>query len=122
MSDFHDRTLRCGDCGGSFVFTAGEQAFYQERGFSEPKRCPDCRAARKSGRAGGGSYSGDRGGAVSDARRYGASDSVARRERSSRQMYDAICADCGEPTQVPFQPRDDRPVYCRDCFERRRNY
>ena len=44
-----DRTLTCRDCGQAFTFTAGEQAFYPERGFSEPQRCPSCRApARRS--------------------------------------------------------------------------
>lgn len=122
MSDFRDRTLRCGDCGSSFVFTAGEQAFYNERGFSEPKRCPACRSARKAGQAKGGSTSGERFAGGGEAGRYGGSDRGGRKDRPARQMYDVICADCGEPTQVPFQPRDDRPVYCRDCYERHRNY
>jgi len=106
VSQFQDRMLRCADCGGTFAFTAGEQAFFQERGFSEPKRCPSCREARKSGRSGGQSS--------------GYRDRGGRRESSQRQMYDAVCADCGEPTQVPFRPRGDRPVYCRDCYENRR--
>jgi len=115
VSDFQDRTLNCADCGGTFVFTAGEQEFYQGRGFSDPKRCPSCRAARKGNRQQGRSqpsWAGDYGG-------YGGS-SGGYRERSPRQMYDIICADCGQPAQVPFQPRDDRPVYCRDCYARRR--
>ncbi|MGC9333319.1 MAG: zinc-ribbon domain containing protein [Anaerolineae bacterium] len=107
MSDFRDRTLRCADCGSTFVFTAGEQAFYEERGFSEPKRCPSCRAARKAGHAGGGSHTAGR-------------PSQGRRERPPRQMYTVVCADCGQTTQVPFKPSDDRPVYCRDCYERHR--
>ena len=44
------QTLTCRDCGQTFVFTAGEQAFYQERGFSEPQRCPACRSKRKAER------------------------------------------------------------------------
>jgi CxxC-x17-CxxC domain-containing protein len=108
--------MPCADCGGTFVFTAGEQAFYQERGFSDPKRCPSCRAARKANRSGGGDRYGG-------ADRYGGGQpSRSRRDRAPRQMYDVICADCGEPTQVPFKPRDDRSVYCRDCYERRREY
>lgn len=90
-----DKTLTCRDCGASFVFTASEQEFYASKGFTnEPSRCPDCRAARK--RAQGGGYSG--GG-----------------ER--RQMFPAVCSRCGKDTQVPFQPRGDKPVYCSDCFE-----
>lgn len=95
MPSFKDRVLRCADCGSSFVFTAREQAFYQERNFSEPRRCPACRAARKSGQPGN-----------------------ERGNRPPRQMYDVVCADCGKPTQVPFQPRNDRPVYCKDCYEK----
>jgi len=97
-----DKTLVCRDCGRQFPFTAGEQEFYASRGFdNEPSRCPECRAARKaeSGRAGRSS-----GG-------YG---------RERRDMYPAVCAQCGRETQVPFQPRGDRPVYCSDCFERQR--
>ena len=106
VSDFRDRTVRCEDCRSTFVFTAGEQAFYEERGFSEPKRCPSCRAARKAGRAGSG---------------HAASrPSEGRRERPARQMFAIVCDDCGQTAQVPFKPSGDRPVYCRDCYERHR--
>ena len=107
---FADKTLTCVDCGAEFTFTASEQEFHSSRGFTnEPKRCPDCRRARKSARGdsgggygggGGGGYGGGGGGG------YG----------SDRQMYPATCANCGKETQVPFQPRGTRPVYCRDCF------
>ena len=40
--------------------------------------------------------------------------------RQNRQMYDAVCADCGAPTQVPFKPRNDRPVYCSNCYQNHR--
>ncbi|MGH2535479.1 MAG: CxxC-x17-CxxC domain-containing protein [Thermomicrobiales bacterium] len=103
-----DRTLTCRDCGQEFTFTAGEQAFYQERGYTDPQRCPACRAARKAQRTGsdyggGGSYRGGGGG-------YG----------GERQMYPAICSNCGKETEVPFQPSMDKPVYCRECFQERR--
>lgn len=92
---FQDKSLQCSDCSGTFTFTAEEQEFYQSKGFvNEPKRCPSCRQARKSDR-------------------YGSS------ERSSRrQMYAVVCADCGKQTEVPFEPRGDRPVYCNDCFRK----
>lgn len=81
------------------MFTAGEQEFFASRGLNNPpSRCPECRAARKA--ANGGSYGGGGG--------Y---------QRGERQMYDAVCADCGRATRVPFQPRGDRPVYCSDCFQ-----
>ena len=88
---FEDRTLKCKDCGKDFVFTAGEQQFYAEKGFeNEPVRCKDCRDMRKRSREGGSS--------------------------GPREMYDAVCAQCGAETQVPFKPRNDRPILCRDCF------
>ena len=109
---FQDRTLSCRDCGQQFVFTAGEQEFYEQRGLTnQPGRCPDCRRARKAqqgagGSSGGGSYSS--GGGYSNSGGY---------ERAPRQMFDAVCSNCGKETQVPFQPRGDKPVYCSDCFE-----
>lgn len=102
-----DRTLTCRDCGTSFDFTASEQAFYAERGFTDPQRCPACRAARKAQRqADGGGYGGSRGG-----RGYG----------GPRQMFPAVCAACGRETEVPFEPSGDKPVYCRDCFQERQS-
>ena len=134
-----DRTLTCRDCGQAFTFTAGEQAFYAERGFSEPQRCPSCRSARKaqrtsqgydsSGYGGGGGYSS--GGGYSGGSSYssggysgggGGYSSGGGREYSSgpRQMYPATCSESGRDTEVPFQPRTDKPVYCRECFQLRR--
>ena len=88
---FQDKVIVCKDCGQEFTFTAGEQEFYAEKGFTnEPQRCKACRDASKGGpRAGGG-----------------------------RQMFDAVCSECGKPCKVPFEPRGDRPIYCSDCFRR----
>ena len=92
---FEDRELQCADCGATFTFTAGEQEFFASKGYTnDPKRCPSCRQARKAERSGGMGYGGE----------------------SRRQMYPAVCAECGKETEVPFQPRNDRPVYCRDCY------
>ncbi|MBI5465113.1 zinc-ribbon domain containing protein [Candidatus Gottesmanbacteria bacterium] len=89
MSNFSDQNLTCRDCGAQFVWTAGEQEFYQQKGFTNPPtRCKDCRAKKKTNFNSGG----------------------------SRQMYDATCGRCGKPCQVPFQPRGDKPVYCSECF------
>ncbi len=41
-------------------------------------------------------------------------------DRAPREMYDVICAECGEKTQVPFKPDGSRPVYCRECYQKRR--
>lgn len=85
---FEDKTLKCKECGAEFVFTAGEQEFYESKGFvNEPQRCKACRDARKH---------------------------AARPEK--REMFPAVCAACGKECTVPFSPREDRPVYCSDCF------
>ena len=45
--EFHDRVLKCSECGAEFVFTAGEQMFFADKGFkNEPKRCKGCKAKR----------------------------------------------------------------------------
>jgi len=89
---FEDRTLTCVDCGAEFTFTASEQEFFQEKGYvNDPKRCPNCRDSRK------------------------------RQRREERPMHEAVCAECGAKTMVPFQPTGERPVYCSDCFRARRN-
>ncbi len=101
---YSERTLVCRDCGRSFAFTVEEQEFFAQKGFTnDPARCPECRAARRSERNGGA-----RGGNGSG---Y---------SREPRQMYPAVCASCGKETEVPFQPRGDKPVYCSDCYARER--
>lgn len=95
---FSDKVLVCKDCGEEFVFTAGEQEFFFEKGFENaPSRCPDCRKARRQNnnfRAGG-----------------------AR----ERQMYEVVCDECGAMTSVPFKPNGSRPVYCKDCYQAKRS-
>jgi CxxC-x17-CxxC domain-containing protein len=96
-----DQILTCRDCNQEFTFTVGEQEFFASRGLTNaPSRCPSCRAARKQ--------SGGRGS-------YG-------NTRESRQMYTVTCANCGNEAQVPFLPRDDRPVYCSDCYRPQNSY
>ena len=98
---FQDKTITCSDCGNSFTFSAEEQEQFRSRGYTnEPKRCPECRQARKSERFGSGYGNRD----------YG---SIGH-----RQMFPAVCAECGKETSVPFEPRQDRPVYCSDCFRK----
>ena len=91
---FQDKTLTCRDCGKEFTWTASEQEFYQQKGFdNEPVRCPSCRALKKARMGNGG---------------------------GARQSFEITCADCGKTDTVPFQPKGDRPVYCRDCFRKHR--
>ena len=95
---FQDKSLQCSDCGVTFTFSAEEQEFYQSKGYTnEPKRCPECRQARKSERYGSSNYS------------------------SRRQMFPTVCAECGKETEVPFEPRGDKPVYCSDCYRKVRS-
>jgi CxxC-x17-CxxC domain-containing protein len=128
-----DKTLTCRDCGTSFVFTQGEQAFYASKGLTnEPTRCPDCRSARKraQGGSGGGSYSS--GGYSSGGNSYSGGGGYSSGGGSysggggyggggAREMFDVTCDSCGKPAKVPFQPRGDRPVYCSDCFQQQRS-
>ncbi len=115
-----DKNLTCRDCGNTFTFTEGEQAFYMQKGFSEPIRCNDCRQAKRAqGRGGGGggygdsygggSYGGGGGG-------YSGGGGGGGYGRSERTMTQVVCASCGKDTEVPFVPRGDRPVYCSDCY------
>ncbi len=88
---YEDKTLVCKECGSDFIFTAGEQEFYAEKGFvNEPQRCKPCRDAKKNS------------------------------TKTEREMFDATCASCGGTARVPFRPREDRPVYCSDCFAKMR--
>ena len=88
---FEDKTLVCKECGNEFTFTAGEQAFYKQKGFmNEPKCCKACRDARKNSAKG------------------------------AREMFDAVCAECGKECKVPFNPTEGKAVYCSDCFAARR--
>lgn len=84
---YEDKTLVCKDCGQEFVFTAGEQEFYDSKGFvNVPQRCKECRVSRKNAL------------------------------KAERETFNAICASCGGDAVIPFKPREDRPVYCSECF------
>ena len=101
---FQDKSIQCSDCGTTFTFSAGEQEQFASRGYTnDPKRCPSCRQERK-------------------ARQYSNNGNSYRNDsygyRPQREMFPAVCAECGKDTQVPFQPREDRPVYCSDCYNK----
>jgi CxxC-x17-CxxC domain-containing protein len=154
---YADRVLTCSDCGQEFTFTASEQEFYADRGFSEPRRCSSCRANRKAQRnsgagagapsgdsrggysgggytggdsysgggyssGGGGGYSSGGGGGYSSGGSYGGGSRSGGSygDRPQREMFDATCSECGKIAKVPFRPTSGKPVYCTDCFARRR--
>jgi CxxC-x17-CxxC domain-containing protein len=125
---YNDKNLTCADCGQEFVFTASEQDFYAQRGFTEPRRCASCRASRKAAR-------GDGGGGDSSYGSYGAGGGYSAggggyssgggggggyRDRGPREMFSATCSSCGREAQVPFRPTSGKPVYCSDCFRSQR--
>lgn len=84
---YEDRTLICKDCGQEFIFTAGEQEFFAEKGFTnDPQRCKDCRIKRKNA------------------------------SKGEREFFETTCSNCGGIARVPFKPRDDRPVLCSECY------
>ncbi|MBR3763819.1 MAG: zinc-ribbon domain containing protein [Clostridia bacterium] len=92
-NDYQDETLVCRECNNEFVFSASEQAFYAEKGFTnKPARCRDCRNARKRAQNGG----------------------------DDRPLFDAVCDECGASFQLRFQPNGSKPVYCPSCFQSRR--
>jgi len=103
--NFEDKDLTCRECSQSFIWTAGEQAFYAEKGLMNiPSRCPSCRAARRtSGSSSGGNMGAPR---------------ASRNE--NKVQHPVTCASCGKETTVPFVPKYDRPVYCSDCFDQQR--
>ncbi len=111
---YTDKTLTCADCGQPYVFTASEQDFYAQRGFTEPRRCPSCRASRKAARGtgGGGGYGAGGGGSYGG----GGGGGYGGRERGPREMFTATCSNCGREAEVPFRPTSGKPVYCSDCF------
>jgi len=83
---YQDKTIQCKECGAEFVFEAGEQQFYAEKGFeNEPTRCKDCRNAKKAA-------------------------------KRNREMFTVTCDGCGGQATVPFKPTNDKPVFCSDCF------
>ena len=94
--EYHDKVLKCSECGQEFVFTAGEQMFFADKGFkNEPKRCKDCKSKR--------------------------SQSPGQGANSQRAETKTTCSQCGKETTVPFRPTQGRPVFCRECFQQRRS-
>ncbi len=118
----------CAACGEPFVVPPAERQFRREKGLSEPLECPDCRRTLRTARNseiislyqrsdtlsfGESTLSPDRNGPKHQSGSGG-------RSKVTMQRYNTVCAACGSETQVPFVPRGDRPVYCRDCFNARK--
>jgi CxxC-x17-CxxC domain-containing protein len=102
--EFVDRLLTCVDCGGEFVFTAGEQLFFQDKQFkNDPKRCKPCKSKRSA-----------QAGASATPASGPAAAGISRTETRTD------CSECGISTTVPFKPTQGRPVLCRQCFKNKR--
>jgi len=96
---FEDKSLTCSDCGNTFTFTTEEQETFASKGYTNnPKRCPECREARRASR--------------------NRNENSGYRYGMKREMFPVVCSECGKDTQVPFEPRSDRPVYCSDCYNK----
>ncbi len=94
--NYEDKTLTCVDCSQPFTFSADDQSYHAQKGFTNvPRRCDSCRQTRRNERDGGNG-------------------------QGQREMHPVVCAECGKDTTVPFLPRGDRPVYCSDCFRKQR--
>ncbi len=99
---FQDKTLKCIDCGVDFVFSAGEQTFFHDKQFrNEPKRCKPCKAKRLT--------------------LLGMPFAAGENVPYMREQTKVTCLECGRLTTVPFRPTQGRPVFCRECFQRRRD-
>ncbi|MDZ4832436.1 MAG: zinc-ribbon domain containing protein [Candidatus Melainabacteria bacterium] len=84
-----DKNLVCHECQKLFVFSEGEQQFFEQRGLTNlPKRCANCRLSAKFRRNG----------------------------ENLDNLHKIDCTTCGALTVVPFKPSEERPVYCRACF------
>jgi CxxC-x17-CxxC domain-containing protein len=93
---FQDKLIHCSTCGATFTFSAEKQEFFKNWGIpGEPKQCSSCRSGIQSNKHRSSSYSG-----------------------TTNRVYQATCADCGKKTNLPFEPRSGRRVYCSDCYRK----
>jgi len=94
--DYQDKQLPCRDCLKTFVWTSGEQRFFEQKGFGAPSRCPECRKNKRQ-------------------------DAKKPLERSDKETFEITCSNCGQKGQVPFKPHGDQDVLCADCFTKSRS-
>ncbi len=106
--EFADKALVCRECARPFLFTAGEQEFFRQKGLvNQPGRCPECRNRRKQDAVIGG---------VGPQHGLDGTPIPMR----LRDVSVVVCAECGRETTVPFKPHQSRPVYCAGCFTKQR--
>lgn len=114
---FVDKPLKCKDCNDDFLFSAREQEHHAKLGLrNEPRRCQVCRQMQRM-------HNEDRGRTPRPPRPgFGGPRPGPGAPRPAfagpREVFMAVCAGCKKETDLPFKPRGDRPVYCRDCFRR----
>ena len=90
---FEDKEIVCKDCQNKFAWTARDQEFYQEKGYSAPQRCKDCRMKFKQ----------------------------QRDNRDNQQKFEITCSQCGKQDTVTFEPRDPSTILCTECFYKKRD-
>jgi len=90
---FDDKTLICQDCNKEFVWSAGEQEFFAQKGFQNvPKRCPDCRKQRRK-------------------------EGPKTVSTDSDKSFEIVCAKCGKKDSINFEPRRPETILCEECFK-----
>ena len=99
MEDREMHKAKCSDCGQEC-----EVPFKPTEG--KPVRCQECFRKNRPQRSGNRSFN-DRGSRRFDSR--------------PREMHKAVCAECKKECEVPFKPTADKPVYCRECFMKRKS-
>lgn len=111
----------CLACGKDFIVTPAESAFRAEHRLALPDLCPACRARQRSDRNADIVAAYAKAGSAAYADVVTPAGAAPGRKGAVRgQLYATVCDSCGAETKVPFIPRGDRPVYCRDCYNARR--
>lgn len=115
--EYQDKMLTCADCHQPFAFTAREQEFHASKGFTnEPKRCRNCRQARKSQRTP----------VVTEVARprseNGKAPVIAPTVAESPRSFTSICNACGGEAVLSYEPTGNRAVLCAACYEKVRAF
>lgn len=113
--------IECRECSSFFLVPPAERAFRREHGMDRPDLCPVCRAQHRANRHADVLVSSEQSESPDSRRPLGVKKLAVGGSGASR-MYNATCDQCGGAARVPFVPRGDRPVYCRDCFNARKGH